>query len=646
MGLRQQGMCREKRQGGSSSVPNRLPTPEKRPIPAGMIPISSQSGSAVQKLPTKLGGTAENDSPHLWGGFFYTNLQEDMHMKLSHLFLNTQREMPSEAEIPSHSLMLRASLLQQVASGVYAYLPLGYRVIRKMEQIIREEMDAAGAQEVLMSALIPSELFKASGRWDIFGEEMFRLKDRNGRDFCLGPTHEELFTETVKQGLRSYKSLPVTLYQIQTKYRDERRPRFGVIRSREFIMKDAYSFDSDESGLDDSYRKMHDAYCRIFDRLGLKYRIVDADSGAMGGSGSQEFVVLNPAGEDQVVYCPSCSYAANLEKAVGSEPCGNSAEPSEELKRIETPGVHTIEEVCAFFHCQPDEVGKTMIYLADRRPIAVVVRGDRDVSENKLKNLLGCKELLLAPGEVVEQVTGAQVGFAGPVGIQIPLYADHELQRMPSFVSGGNQTDCHITGTNAKRDMSKAHFADLRNAAQGDNCPHCGHALRFAKGIEIGHIFKLGTKYSKALGCTYIDKGGREAVPMMGCYGIGVSRLVAAVVEQYHDENGICWPFSVAPYQVIVTPVKYQDPINRELAEHIYNQLLSEGIQVLLDDRAESAGVKFKDADLLGIPMRIVVGRKANERIVECKLRAEKDSVEMSADDAMEQVRKRMNSMH
>lgn len=549
-------------------------------------------------------------------------------MKFSNLFLNTQRETPSEAETPSHSLMLRASLMQQVASGVYAYLPMGYRVIRKIEQIVREEMDAAGAQEVLMPALINSERYKASGRWDIFGEEMFRLKDRNGRDFCLGPTHEELFTETVKQGLHSYKSLPVTLYQIQTKFRDERRPRFGVIRSREFIMKDAYSFDMDEKGLDRSYRVMREAYCRIFDRLGLKYLIVDADSGAMGGSGSQEFVVLNEAGEDSVVYCRSCSYSANLEKAAGSAPCAGFADPPAELKRTATPGVHTIEEVCAFFRCTPLEAAKTIIYLADGKPVGAIVRGDREINESKLKNLLACEELVLAPAQTVEQVTGARVGFAGPVGMDIPLYADYEIQTMPAFITGGNQTDCHYTGTNAGRDMHKARFADLRNAARGDMCPHCRHPLEIARGIEIGHIFKLGTKYTRALGCTYIDQGGREAMPIMGCYGIGISRLAAAVIEQFHDRNGICWPLSIAPYRAVVIPVKAQ---NAELAEEIYRQLLSKGVEVLLDDRTESPGVKFKDADLIGIPIRITVGRRAGEGIVEVKLRTETGAAEVPA---------------
>jgi len=559
-------------------------------------------------------------------------------MKLSKLFMTTLRELPSDAEIPSHRLMLRASLMRQVASGVYAYLPLGYRVIRKIEEIVREEMDKTQAQEVLMSALVSSDIYKQSGRWDIFGEEMFRLKDRNERDFCLGPTHEELFTDTVKASLSSYKSLPVTLYQIQTKYRDEKRPRFGVIRSREFIMKDAYSFDIGEEGLDVSYKSMYEAYCRIFDRLGLKYLIVDADSGAMGGSGSQEFMVINEIGEDQIVYCPECSYAANMEKASCNNKDVALAEASQDLSLVETPNMHTIEEVSGFFNCKSTEIAKTIIYSSDDKTIGVMVRGDREINETKLKNFLGSSELTLATFEIVEKVTGAEVGFAGPIGLDIPLYGDYEISYMDSFIAGGNKTDFHYMGMNAKRDIPEIVFSDFRNVVEGDACPKCNTKLQLTKGIEIGHIFKLGTKYTKALSCTYINDKGKEAVPIMGCYGIGVSRLMAAIIEQHHDTEGICWPYSVAPYHIIIIPIGSQGSESFDLAMKMYEELLSKNIQVLLDDRSERPGVKFKDSELIGIPIRVTVGRKANEGIVELKLRREETKTEMLCSEAISYI--------
>lgn len=561
-------------------------------------------------------------------------------MKLSQLLMNTRRETPAEAETPSHALMLRASLIRQTASGVYAYLPLGVRVLRKIERIVREEMDSAGAQEVLMPALLPASIYQASGRWEIFGEEMFRLKDRGGREYCLGPTHEEPFTETLKETMRSYKSLPVTLYQIQTKYRDELRPRFGVIRSREFVMKDAYSFDLDEAGLDRSYRKMYDAYRRIFDRLGLRYLAVDADTGAMGGSGSQEFVVPNDFGEDTVVCCASCGYAANLEKAAGSSPVDTPAAPSSALEAVKTPGVHTIDEVCAFFGCEAPQTAKTILYLADGSPVAAVVRGDREVSENKLKALLGVSSLTLADADTVKTVTRAEVGFAGPVGLDIPIYADYELLKADALITGANRTDTHFTGTNARRDMSGATFADLRCAADGDVCPRCGKPLKIVRGIEIGHIFKLGTKYTKALGCACPDAAGKELFPVMGCYGIGISRLAAAVIEQYHDDAGICWPLAAAPYQAIVTPVGAAGGAAFAAAEEICRRLISLHVETLFDDREESAGVKFKDADLLGIPIRITVGRKAADGVAELRLRADLSVRELRFDEAVDFTRR------
>lgn len=560
-------------------------------------------------------------------------------MKVSNMFLPTLREVPAEAEIASHKLMLRAGLMRKLASGIYSFLPLGYRTFRKVEQIVREEMDRAGAQELIMSALLPAEAYQASGRWEVFGAEMFRLKDRGGREFCLGPTHEEIFTETVKNETRSYRSLPLTLYQIQTKYRDERRPRFGVMRSREFVMKDAYSFDRDEAGLDVSYQKMYDAYCRIFDRLGLDYIIVDADTGAMGGSGSQEFMVKSSIGESGIAYCEACGYAANDEKAecIPQKCCDDKSCCCEELamEKVATPNARTIEELMKFFGCSAKEFAKTLIYKADDKIVAAMVRGDRELNETKLQNTLGCIELEMADSETVEKITSAAVGFAGPVGLKIEVVVDLEVEGMKSFVVGANETGYHYKNVNINRDFKATYVKDIRTIKEGDECPKCGAPVKVEMGIEVGHIFKLGTKYSKALNCVFLDENGKEKPMVMGCYGIGINRSMAAVIEQNNDENGIIWPISVAPYHVMIIPVNTSDSIQMELAEKIYEELTSKGIEVMLDDRDERPGVKFKDADLIGIPIRITVGKKAGEGIVEYKLRKDKDFAALPVEEAI-----------
>jgi prolyl-tRNA synthetase len=560
-------------------------------------------------------------------------------MRMSKLLMPTLREVPAEAEITSHKLMLRAGMIRRLAAGIYSYLPLGLKTLQKVEQIVREEMDNAGAQELLMAALLPAEAYQASGRWEVFGPSMFKLKDRNDRDFCLGPTHEELFTQTVIDNVKSYKEYPMTLYQIQTKYRDEGRPRFGLMRGREFVMKDAYSFDLTEEGLDESYKKMYDAYCRIFKRLGLDFTIVDADSGAMGGSGSQEFMVKSEVGEDGIAYCDDCGYAANYEKAE----CIPQEKPSEsgdaDMEKIHTPNVHTIDELVEFMNAKAYNFAKTIIYKADDKYVAAMVRGDREVNEVKLKNLVGCADdLELAEPFMVREITKAEVGFAGPVGLDIPVYADKEVAMMKNFIVGANETDMHYKNVNINKDFTPTLVADIRVIEDGDVCPKCGKPIKTAQGIEVGHIFKLGTKYSDALGLTYLDEDGKSKTVVMGCYGIGVTRCLAAAIEQNNDENGIIWPVSIAPYQAMVIPVNSKIEEQVKEAERIYEELKAQGIEVLLDDRNERAGVKFKDADLIGIPVRIVVGKKCGEGIVEYKERRAEKAVEKNVDEAIKDV--------
>lgn len=556
-------------------------------------------------------------------------------MKVSKLLIPTLREVPAEAEITSHCLMLRAGYMRKLAAGVYSYLPLGLRTLRKIEAIVREEMDRAGAQELLMSALLPAEAYQKSGRWEVFGASMFRLKDRNGRDFCLGPTHEEIFTQTVINEVRSYKEYPMTLYQIQTKYRDERRPRFGVIRGREFVMKDAYSFDRNDAELDQSYRAMYEAYRRIFDRLKLDYTVVDADSGAMGGSDSQEFMVKSEIGEDGIAFCEKCGYAANFEKAVcTAKPNGNKPEPLP-IQKASTPSVRTIEELTAFLKTTPQAFAKTLLYRADDKVVAAMVRGDRELNEVKLQNKLGCIELELADADTVCRITNAAVGFAGPVGLPVEVYCDLEVAEMVNMIVGANETDFHYENVNINRDFTPTAVLDLRLIEKGDACPHCGEPMGVAQGIEVGHIFKLGTKYADALGLTFLDENGEEKTVTMGCYGIGVSRCLSAVLEQNNDENGMIWPVAIAPFQAIVVPVNYNDPVQSKLADEIYESLQKQGIEVLLDDRDERPGVKFKDADLIGIPVRITVGKKAADGLVEYKLRTDSAPCDLSVSDAI-----------
>ncbi|ADD03235.1 prolyl-tRNA synthetase [Thermoanaerobacter italicus Ab9] len=563
-------------------------------------------------------------------------------MRLSQLLVPTLREIPAEAEIPSHILMLKAALMRKLASGVYIYLPLGQRVLRKVEQIVREEMDRAGSQEVLMSALIPAELLKESGRWDVFGPEMFKLKDRNERDFCLGPTHEEVFTDLIRNEVKSYRQLPLILYQIQTKFRDERRPRFGVMRSREFIMKDAYSFDVDWEGLDKSFEKMYEAYCRIFDRCGLKYLVVEADSGAMGGKDSKEFMVISSVGEAVIAYCDNCGYAANEEKAE----CLINQEIVEEMlpkEKVYTPNVRTIEELVGFLGITSDKFVKTLIYKAKDKVVAALVRGDRDLNVTKLLNVLEIREeeLELADASIVEKVTGAEVGFAGPIGLkgEVMIIVDNEVPQMRNFIVGANETNYHIKNVNYGRDFKADVVADIKNVIEGDKCPRCGSPLKIDRGIEVGHIFKLGTKYSDALGAKYVDEEGNEKPIVMGCYGIGINRTVAAIIEQNHDDKGIIWPMSVAPYHVIIVPVNVSNEAQNGVAEDIYAALQKEGIEVLIDDRDLRAGVKFNDADLLGIPIRITVGKKVGDGIVEIKLRENEEAEEVKISDVVEKVK-------
>ncbi len=475
-------------------------------------------------------------------------------MKMSNMLISTLREVPAEAEIDSHKLMLRAGMMRKMAAGVYNYMPLGLKVLKKVEDIVREEMDAAGAQEFLASAMIPAELWQESGRWDAYGAEMFRLKDRGNRDFCLGPTHEEVFTDIARNEIKSYKQLPLNLYQIQTKYRDERRPRFGVMRSREFIMKDAYSFDRNQEGLDITFDKMHDAYVKIFNRCGLDAKCVQADSGAIGGSNSAEFMVKSEVGEDDVVFCDCCNYAANIEKAV----CTPEKEEKQdflELREVETPNAKTIEEVAAFFGKDAKKFAKTILFNADGKIVAVMVRGDREINEVKVANAIGeVNSLELASNEEVQNATGAVVGFAGPIGIKVDiLLVDEEVANMYNFIAGANKTGYHVENVNYGRDFEGT-IGDFRNVTAGEKCPDCGGTVTIARGTEVGHIFKLGTKYSAAMNANFIDEDGKEKPFVMGCYGIGVTRTMASIIEQHHDENGIVWPLAVAPYHVSVIP--------------------------------------------------------------------------------------------
>lgn len=546
-------------------------------------------------------------------------------MRATSLLAPTLREAPAEAEVASHRLLVRAGFIRRVAAGVYNYLPLTMRVLKKIEQIIREEMDAAGGQELLMPIIQPAELWQESGRWNVYGPELFRLKDRHDRDFALGPTHEEIITSLVKGEVSSYKQLPLLLYQLQNKYRDERRPRFGLLRGREFIMKDLYSFDRDQEGLDASYMKMHHAYTRIFQRCGLRFRTVEADSGAIGGSDSHEFMALADSGEAAVLFCENkaCAYASNIEKAAQT---AERLEERDELKALgqeNTPDCRTVEEICQFLKVRPQNIIKTLLYENENGVFAALVRGDRNVNEIKLLNALGCLRLDLAGGDIVQKTTGASVGFAGPVGLKgIKIIADLEVAAMANAVTGANRDHYHYYNVNPGRDFPIDLLADIRMVQAGEQCPSCGRALQEARGIEVGQIFKLGVKYSEKIGAAFLDENGQSRPIIMGTYGIGVTRTMAAAIEQNHDGDGIIWPASIAPFQVVIIPVNTRDMKQVAMAEEIYEHLSQAGVDPVLDDRPERAGVKFKDADLIGYPLRITIGSKAvAEKQVELRVR-------------------------
>jgi prolyl-tRNA synthetase len=535
-------------------------------------------------------------------------------MRYSQYLLPTMKEVPSESEVPSHQLMLRAGMIRKLAAGIYSYLPFGLRAIRKVEGIIREEMNRAGAIEVLLPFVQPAELWQESHRWEEYGKELARLKDRHSRDCCLGPTHEEVITDVARREIRSYRQMPINLYQIQTKFRDEIRPRFGVMRAREFIMKDAYSFDVDEKGVDISYQKMVEAYIRIFTRCGLMFRAVEAETGTIGGHFSHEFMVLAETGEETIVSCTKCSYAANIEKAefkrvetAGPVHSGDDLKP---LQKVLTPNQRTVDEVTRFLRVSPSDLVKTLVFETDKGSIAALIRGDHEVSEKKLQAAAGVEHLQLAGERVVEEMTHAPKGFAGPVGLAIPLIADDDIRSMVNFVTGANEKDAHLIQVNIGRDFQVSRYADIRRFALGDPCPRCGGETRTDKGIEVGHTFKLGTKYSRAMQATFTDENGNEKEFIMGCYGIGVGRTVAAAIEQSYDPNGIIFPMPIAPFLVLLLPVNIKSDLIRNKAEQLYLDLQKESVEALYDDREETPGVKFKDADLIGIPLRITLGEK------------------------------------
>jgi prolyl-tRNA synthetase len=565
-------------------------------------------------------------------------------MRWSKTLIPTLKEDPADAEVISHKLLVRAGFIRQISRGIYDYFPLALRVIRKIEEIVRQEMNRAGAQELLMPISSPAELWQESGRWERYGKELLRFKDRHDRDFCLGPTHEEIITDLVRRSVRSYRDLPLNLYQIQTKFRDEVRPRFGLMRGREFIMKDAYSFHTDIEDCRREYQNMFDTYKRIFFRFGLRFRPVEADTGAIGGSQSHEFQVLADSGEDAVVSCDQCEYAANIEKAE----IRNSARPpasaaSAQLEKVATPGKKSVAEVAEFLKIPADNFIKTLVYKTDDNElVAALVRGDHEINETKLKSLLNCRELGLADDNAVRSATQVSPGFLGPIEMKLRMVADHAVEGMHGAVTGANETDAHYIGVDQERDFRPSIFADLRLARAGDPCPRCDNGkLQIHRGIEVGQVFYLGTKYSDAMGATYLDADGRQRSLEMGCYGIGISRLVAAAIEQNHDANGIIWPFPIAPFHVLLLPINYKDKNLQEACDRLYEQLHRLGIEVLLDDRDERPGVKFKDADLIGIPLRVTVGAKGLEKgSVELRWRRDGATEDLPVAEAAEEIRK------
>lgn len=544
-------------------------------------------------------------------------------MRVSKLYAPTLREVPAEAEVVSHQLMLRAGFMRKAAGGIYTYLPLAWRVLKKIERIVREEMDAKGSQELLMPIVQPAEIWQESGRWDVYGAEMFRLQDRHNRCFCLGPTHEEMVTTLIRGDVRSYRQLPLSVYQIQNKYRDERRPRFGLMRGREFIMKDAYSFDRDEAGLDKSYQDMYDAYTNIFTRCGLNFRPVEADSGAIGGSGSHEFMVIADSGEAEIVFCTSCDYAANVEKAE-LFPLEAQEEAMLTKEEVVTPDCKTIADVCAYLKLPVDRSVKAVAYNSEKGLILCFVRGDHEVNEIKVINTCGVIDLEMATEEQLA-AAGTVGGYMGPVGIEnkkVIVVVDATVMKMHNVCCGANKEGYHFINVNPGRDFTPTYVADIRLIQEGDPCPHCGGEVSKARGIEVGQVFKLFTKYSSALKATYLDENGKEQPMVMGCYGVGVSRTMAAAIEQNYDDNGIIWPIEIAPYHVLVVPVNTKDEASAAKAEEIYMQLKKVGLETVIDDRNERPGVKFKDADLIGYPLRVVVGPKTlTEGKLEVKIR-------------------------
>lgn len=558
-------------------------------------------------------------------------------MKQSKLLIPTLKEVPSDAEAISHQLMLRGGYIKQITAGMYAYLPLAYRVLRNIETIIREEMENIDAAEMLVPAALPAELWQQTGRYETYGPNLFKFQDRHERDFILGPTHEETFTTIVRDAVKTYKKLPITLYQIQTKYRDENRPRFGLLRGREFIMKDAYSFHAEEESLDKTFRDMDSAYTNVFNRVGLNFRSIIGDAGAMGGNNSKEFMAIAPIGEDTVVYSDESDYAANLEMAQNKRTMPKSHETLGELQKVATPGAKTIDEVAEFLGSSADREIKTLLFIADEKPVVVLMHGNDEVNEVKLKNYLSCDFLRPAEEDEARKYLGAGFGSLGPVGVseEIEILADLDVENMANASVGANEDGFHYLNANLGRDFSVTHFADLRTVQEGEISPDGKGHLKFTRGIEIGHIFKLGTRYSKDLDAVVLDENGRQLPIIMGCYGIGVSRLLSAIVEQHSDENGIVWPRSIAPFDVHVIPVNVKKEEQVELAEKVTELLENAGYKVLVDDRRERPGVKFADSDLIGIPARITVGKKAAEGIVEIKLRRTGETLEVKLDELL-----------
>ncbi|MDL2317096.1 proline--tRNA ligase [Desulfovibrio sp. OttesenSCG-928-A18] len=557
-------------------------------------------------------------------------------MRWTRTYIPTLKEAPADAEVISHQLLIRAGMIRRLSSGIYSYLPLGLRAISKVGDIVREEMNRAGSSELLMPAVQPGELWRESGRWEHYGKELLRFKDRHERDCCLGPTHEEVITDLLRGEVRSYRQLPISLYQIQTKFRDEIRPRFGLMRGREFIMKDAYTFDKDDAGADASYWTMYEAYRRIFRRLALRFRAVEADSGSIGGSFSHEFMVLANTGEDVIVACTACEYAANIERAEVGAPASTDRQEPPALEEVATPGTHSVAEVAAFLGIAAEQVLKTILLVADDKPCAVLLRGDHELNEIKVKNHLGADAVRLASEAEVVAWTGAPVGFAGPVGLaraDVAIIADHALSARQGWVAGANKADGHVRNLSLTRDANVREYADLRSIRPGEPCPRCGGVVETMRGIEVGHVFKLGLKYSKSMNAVFLDEQGRERHMVMGCYGVGVSRVVAACIEQNHDERGIVFPPPIAPYELILANLDLKNEAVNAKAEELYLYLAGLGLDVLLDDRDERPGVKFKDADLIGAPMQLVLGAKGFARgIVEASDRRSGQKCELPLD--------------